>query len=55
MSSTPMVAVARAAFIEVDRANKYGAKIESKLPQFLAFYQHYHQAELPPHSLPGSP
>ncbi|MFD2118485.1 replication-relaxation family protein [Streptomyces cirratus] len=27
-------------FIEVDRANQYGAKIETKLPQYVAYYQH---------------
>ncbi|OEJ61059.1 hypothetical protein BGM19_26655 [Streptomyces agglomeratus] len=30
-------------FIEVDRANQYGAKIETKLPQYLAYYQHHRQ------------
>lgn len=27
-------------FIEVDRANQYGAKIETKVPQYVAYYQH---------------
>jgi hypothetical protein len=27
-------------FIEVDRANQYGTKIDTKLPQYLAYYRH---------------
>ncbi|BAJ31017.1 MULTISPECIES: replication-relaxation family protein [Kitasatospora] len=27
-------------FIEVDRANQFGAKISGKIPQYLAYYQH---------------
>ncbi|MEV3915002.1 replication-relaxation family protein [Streptomyces canus] len=27
-------------FVEVDRANQYGAKIETKVPQYVAYYQH---------------
>ncbi|WP_406123731.1 replication-relaxation family protein [Streptomyces canus] len=27
-------------FIEVDRANQYGAKMETKVPQYMAYYQH---------------
>ncbi|OEJ41212.1 hypothetical protein AR457_10150 [Streptomyces agglomeratus] len=38
-------------FIEVDRANQYGTKIETKLPQYLAYYQHHRQAE-PEQSFP---
>ncbi|QNA75400.1 hypothetical protein C8250_029055 [Streptomyces sp. So13.3] len=32
-------------FIEVDRAGQYGTKIESKLPQYLAYYHHHRIAE----------
>ncbi|WP_274562383.1 replication-relaxation family protein [Streptomyces spiramyceticus] len=38
-------------FVEVDRANQYGAKIETKLPQYLAYYQHHRQAQ-PEQSFP---
>ncbi|MGW4817166.1 replication-relaxation family protein [Kitasatospora cineracea] len=31
-------------FIEVDRANQYGAKIAGKIPQYLAYYQHHQLA-----------
>jgi hypothetical protein len=32
-------------FIEVDRANQYGTKIETKLPQYLAYRHHDRQAQ----------
>ncbi|MFF7525951.1 replication-relaxation family protein [Streptomyces pseudovenezuelae] len=31
-------------FIEVDRANEHGAKIDNKLPQYLAYHEYYRAA-----------
>jgi len=38
-------------FIEVDRANQYGAKISSKLPQYVSYYRH-HRAVTPGQTFP---